>query len=472
MKFRKLLAFVLVFSMATQPGGVRFGYAEDTKAAEVENKTEASDELGLDLDEAELDEYLFDPGSREQTLEEAASVAAEEAAERSTFSGALAGAIAAGVAAVSAAVGTLGWMIYNAALNKGAIADVWTSGEGTFFSRVGKTISILFKGAPCRFGESEDGSRCLSNIEISTCKFGEDEENHHCLVKESMNEIASLEGYKQALQAAKQDGQEKLNVLETEIGKAEGKGGEALTAANNLKTVLTDSLNGTDAKAITDAASKVDEVVNALNDAVAAENNAEEKERQEEEEKKPKAEEERKKKEQEEQKRKEAERKQKEEAERKAKEEAERKAPELNSKKVELGGKVTSVQSRIDALKEEHKGTLQDELDTVKATIENATSVEALEGKVTEAEVAQNEAERKAQKLDGEINELILDFGKYRDNYVEQKQNEYNKKLKELKKEHDASKIIKELEAYKQNVGDQLNKLKTCCENRPEKCGK
>ena len=322
-----------MFSLAAQPGGVRFSYAEDTKAAEkvkVAEATEASDELGIDLDEAELDEYLFDPDSREQNLEDAANVAAEEAAKTSKISGALAGAIAAGAAAVTAAVGTAGLMIYNGVSNKDELAKLWTSEEDSFFSRLGKTVSILFKGAKEGEGYDQSTTQQENNEEGSSLT--------NSSAGQANDEQTRSEEQTQPTEAPVE---EQTSVVEEKPCKY-GENEETLTCDAELK-----------------------QEISSLKDY------------------------------------------QQKEAERLAQEEAERKANEevilLKNKKTVLRKGVNSLQGRIDALKEEHKGDLQDELDTVKATIENATSVEelegvegqltTLEGKVAKAEAVQQDTD-------------------------------------------------------------------------------
>ncbi len=68
----------------------------------------------------------------------------------------------------------------------------------------------------------------------------------------------------QELETAKVNGQTKLTKLTEAINAAADKGGDALTAANELKTELTNALTGADASAINTAANKVDGVVGAL----------------------------------------------------------------------------------------------------------------------------------------------------------------------------------------------------------------
>lgn len=496
MNFRKLLAFVLVFSLAARPGGVRLLYAQDTKAAEkvkIAEATEANDELALELDEAELDEYLFDPGSRKQKIEEAANVAAEETAATSKTSGALAGAIAAGVAAIAAVVGTLGVMIHNGANNASEIKTLWTSAEDTFLSRLGKTISILFKGSSCRYGESEDGNQCLSNIEISRCKYGEDEESCRCLAEKPANEIASLKDYQQKeakLQTEEQEQQElpkgtftaqpyylyekkraqnKINKMKDTFG-LDVAGLQNQLNSINLKNVATiDELRaaeesiikfGKEIESLRNSCKTINSkkgyienniqaVVNILDESdVSLDHDWDEL---------------------------------------KNKPVTEGNLETLAEDYKEIAGRVKAVIDNNNAIStstgkirtaiEGNKNLewfdeayYNGQLDDISKKAKTEESLPGIKNEVEELAKKLNGVET-ANKLDGEINELIPEFGNYKLGYKTQYENDYKAKCAELKKEHDASKIIKELEAYKQNIGSQLNKLKTCCENRPEKCG-
>ncbi len=363
MNFRKLLAFILVFSLATQPGGVRFSYAEDTKAAEVkiEEKTEASDELAIELDETELDEYLFDPGSREQKLEEAATVAA-----------------------VTAAVGAAGLMIYNGVSNKDEIAKLWTSEEDSFFSRLGKTVSILFKGGNnCRYGENEAGDKCLSDIELTACKYGEDEENRCCLAKKPVNEIASLKDYqqKEAERLAKEEAERKAKEEAERLAQEEAERKAKEEAARLAKEEAERKAKEEAARLAKEAERKAKEEAARL--AKEAERKAkEEAERlaKEETERKAKEEAARLAKE-------EAERKAKEEAARLAKEEAERKAKEeaarLAKEEVEIKKQKTDeiVQDEQRVVNTENNTVQQDTNEGINSREENPTTISVEEKK-------------------------------------------------------------------------------------------
>ncbi len=476
MNFRKLLAFVLVFSLATQPGSVRFSYAEDIKAAEeikIEEKTEASDELAIEINESELDEYLFDPGSREQKLEEAAPVAAEETAKTSKISGALAGAIAAGVAAVTVVVGTAGLMIYNGVSNKDEIAKLWTSEDGSFFSRLSKTISILFKGAneasndpveepaPAEEEKTEDPVEHQIQVEEKTQPTGIDS------VDESLcDEVKLGKEYCDKLAEKLTDKEQEVVSKDNESMEQAGTESEQ-RVDNDAQEETTEEPAPAEEERTKNLVEEQAQSEEKAEESVEGPTLAEEEKTEDPVEEPAPAEEE----------------KTEDPVEHQIQVEEKTQPTGIDSvdkslcDEAKLGKEYCDklaeklTDKEQESVSEEHESTEQSETESeqrVDITEDNNPQTDISE----ESSTGEKPKTKALDNLDSQIKEIISGFGEIKKSYVEKETKKYVAKFEELQNMHDTDTAVEKLKQIKKDLQTKLVKLKKACQNNPKACGK